>query len=213
MLAILLAATLGVGYYHRLVVDPTKLAHRFDGIGTMDNGANSKLLYDYGEPQRTEVLDYLFKPGVGAQLHVLKVSLGGDSRVSPGGSEAAFAHTRAEFTTGGVWSRGYTFWLMKEARKRNPSILLYALSYSRPSWIGGGFFFSLDSIDYNIRWLEHAKAIGCRIDFMGMYVKQTHTTNQLHTAPACFPPSLVFWYAIGSVLICCYFCVHALLAF
>eukprot|EP00729_Bicosta_minor_P002154 gene2154-18151_t len=154
------AAVLG---YYQVTVDPTKLAHRFDGIGAMDNGANSKLLHDYPEPQRSEILDHLFLPGRNgtAQLHVLKVSLGGDSRVSPGGSEAAYAHTRAEFEAGGVWTRGYTFWLMKE---------IFRLSYSRPSWVGGGFFFSLDSIDYNIRWLEHAKnVLGCKIDYMGMY--------------------------------------------
>ena len=100
---------------------------------------------------------------------MLKVSLGGDSRVSPGGSEAAFAHTRAEFEAGGVFTRGYTFWLMREARQRNPAILIYALSYSRPSWVGGGFFFSLDSIDYNVKWLEAANTMGTHVDYMGLY--------------------------------------------
>ena len=37
--------------------------------------------------ERSALLDWLFLPGKGAQLQVLKVSLGGDSRVLPGGSE------------------------------------------------------------------------------------------------------------------------------
>jgi hypothetical protein len=35
-----------------------------------------RLLVDYVEPQRTEVLDYLFKPNFGASLQILKVEIG-----------------------------------------------------------------------------------------------------------------------------------------
>lgn len=35
----------------------------FDGIGALSGGgATSRLLPDYGEPQRGDILDYLFKP-------------------------------------------------------------------------------------------------------------------------------------------------------
>ncbi len=34
------------------------------------------LLVDYVEPQRSEVLDYLFKPNFGASLQILKVEIG-----------------------------------------------------------------------------------------------------------------------------------------
>ncbi|WSY97001.1 hypothetical protein OH809_06875 [Streptomyces sp. NBC_00873] len=36
-------------------------------------GATSRLLIDYPEPQRSQVLDYPIKPGYGASLHMLKV--------------------------------------------------------------------------------------------------------------------------------------------
>ena len=38
----------------------------FEGFGTLSAGASSKLLIDYPEPQRSEVLDLLFKPKYGA---------------------------------------------------------------------------------------------------------------------------------------------------
>lgn len=34
---------------------------------------------DYPEPQRSEILDYLFKPNFGAALSILKVEIGGVS--------------------------------------------------------------------------------------------------------------------------------------
>ena len=34
--------------------------------------------------------------------------------------------------------RGYEFWLAKEARRRNPAIVLYGLSWAFPSWVGEG---------------------------------------------------------------------------
>jgi hypothetical protein len=34
---------------------------------------NYSLLYDYEEPYRSDILDYLYKPKFGANLHVCKV--------------------------------------------------------------------------------------------------------------------------------------------
>ena len=56
------------------VVDKTFLGLRFDGIGGLSGGgATSRLLVDYKEPERSQILDYLFKPNFGASLHILKV--------------------------------------------------------------------------------------------------------------------------------------------
>ena len=35
------------------------------------------------------------------------------------------------------FNRGYEFWLMAEAKKRNPAIVLYGLPWSWPGWVGG----------------------------------------------------------------------------
>lgn len=48
---------------------------------------------------------------------------------------------------------------MTEAKKRNPEIILYALSWGVPGWIGNGSFFSNDNIDYHISWLQGAKKV------------------------------------------------------
>jgi galactosylceramidase len=56
-------------------------ARTFHGIGGLSGGgATSVLLRDYPEPQRSQILDYLFKPNFGASLHTLKVEIGGDAQ-------------------------------------------------------------------------------------------------------------------------------------
>ena len=49
-----------------IALDGATALHRFDGIGALSAGASSRLLVDYPEPQRSEILDYLFTPGFGA---------------------------------------------------------------------------------------------------------------------------------------------------
>ena len=48
----------------------------FDGIGGVSAGAASRLLYDYADPCRSQILDILFKPKFGASLQYLKVEIG-----------------------------------------------------------------------------------------------------------------------------------------
>lgn len=56
-------------------VDKKGASLTFNGIGGLSGGgATSRLLVDYKEPQRSQVLDYLFKPNFGASLQILKVS-------------------------------------------------------------------------------------------------------------------------------------------
>ena len=62
----------------RVTLDGATALHRYDGHGGLSAGASSRLLWDYAEPQRSEILDYLFKPSFGAGMHTLKVELGGD---------------------------------------------------------------------------------------------------------------------------------------
>ena len=44
----------------------------FEGLGALSAGASSRLLIDYPEPQRGQILDFLFKPSFGASLHHLQ---------------------------------------------------------------------------------------------------------------------------------------------
>src|ERR1019366_2843480 len=127
---------------------------RFEGIGALSRGASSRLLMEYPEPQRREVLDLLFKPNWGAALHHLKVEVGGDVN-STDGTEPSHMRTRDDEN----YTRGYEWWLMKEARRRNPKIMLDCLPWGAPGWIGGGKFYSQDIADYTVKFLQGAKRV------------------------------------------------------
>ena len=70
----------------------------FQGVGAVSAGASTRLLYDYAEPYRSDVLDFLFKPGFGAAFQHLKVEIGGGEN-STCGSEPSHAVTRDELAT------------------------------------------------------------------------------------------------------------------
>ena len=65
-------------------VDGRSEGRTFAGLGALSAGASSRLLMDYPEPQRSEILDFLFKPKFGASLHHLKVEIGGDVNSTDG---------------------------------------------------------------------------------------------------------------------------------
>jgi hypothetical protein len=136
----------------------------FDGIGACSGGGgNSRLLIDYPDAQRKEILDYLFKPNFGASLSIFKVEIGGDGN-STDGSEPSTEPVKGKED----YHRGYEWWLMQQAKARNPDIKLSALAWGAPGWIGGGIFWSQDNIDYRVGWLQHAKSdYGLAIDYMG----------------------------------------------
>lgn len=154
-----------------LTIDGDSKGRIFEGIGALSAGASSRLLLDYPEPQRSEILDYLFKPGHGANLHHLKVEIGGDVN-STDGSEPSHAFTREEFLNPRpeYFQRGYEWWLMKEAKKRNPAILLEGLQWGAPGWIGNGKFYSQENADFIVSFIKGAKEHhGLEMDYQGIW--------------------------------------------
>jgi hypothetical protein len=146
-----------------IAVNGTSAGRTFDGIGAISGGGgNSRLLIDYPPAQRQQILDYLFKPGYGADLQILKVEIGGDTNSTDG------AEPSTEHTAGNVQcNTGYEFWLMEQAKALNPDIKLYGLAWGAPGWIGGGNFWSTDMINYLVSWLGCAKADGLTINYLG----------------------------------------------
>ncbi len=139
---------------------------RFDGIGAVSGGgATSVLLKDYPQPQRDQILDLLFKPKFGASMSALLVEVPGDGN-STQGSEPSHMHARGEAN----FSRGYEWWLMREAKRRNPVLSLDACAWGCPGWVGAGTFWSQDMADYYASWAKGLKsqygldldALGCR---------------------------------------------------
>ena len=156
----------------------------FDGIGAISGGGgNSRLLIDYPAKQRQQILDYLFKPGYGADLQMLKIEIGGDAN-STDGAEPSIEHTKGVINC----NAGYEFWLAEQAKKLNPNIKLYGLAWAAPGWIGNGTtFWSPDSINYLMSWLGCAKQHGLNIDYLGGWNERGYNATwyeELHAALA-----------------------------
>ena len=110
----------------------------FEGVGALSGGGGtSRYLYDYPEDAQEAILDALFSPRSGGALQMLKLEIGGDTW-STQATEPSHMHTRGDLNC----SRGYEWKIAVAARRRNPSISLYGLSWGVPGWIGNGSFFS-----------------------------------------------------------------------
>jgi hypothetical protein len=146
-------------------IDGSGNGRTFEGIGGVSAGASSRLLIDYPEPQRSQILDYLFKPNYGASLQHLKVEVGGDTN-STDGSEPSHMHTRTDEN----YDRGYEWWLMEEAKARNPRIILDILPWGAPGWIGNGKYYSQDMANYIVKFIQGAKKQhGLDINYVGIW--------------------------------------------
>src|ERR1035438_6774314 len=147
-----------------VTIDRAGSGRVFDGVGAISGGGgNSRLLIDYPEPYRSQILDYLFKPNYGASMQILKVEIGADMD-STDGAESSHMHTRNDEN----YQRGYEWWLMEQAKARNPHIKLAALAWGAPHWVGNGNYWSRDMIDYMIKWIKHAESDHhLTIDYVG----------------------------------------------
>ncbi|KAG9268908.1 galactocerebrosidase-like [Astyanax mexicanus] len=155
---------------HYSIDDQAGLGRVFDGIGGLSGGgATSRLLINYAEPYRTQILDYLFKPNFGASLHILKVEIGGDAQ-STDGTEPSHMHYEDDEN----YFRGYEWWLMTEAKRRNPNITLIGLPWAFPGWIGRGVNWPYDfpdvTVSYIVSWIIGAKQYhDLDIDYVGIW--------------------------------------------
>ena len=148
-----------------ITLDPNQPGRTFEGIGAVSAGASSRLLIDYPELARSQILDYLFKPNYGAALQHLKVEIGGEVN-STDGTEPTHMRTRADHN----YTRGYEWWLMQQAKARNPAILLDCLAWGAPGWIGNGNYYSQDMCDYIVNFLKGAQTqYGLSFDFTGTH--------------------------------------------
>jgi O-glycosyl hydrolase len=125
------AATVTAG--QTIPVDGTSQSRVFDGVGALSAGASSRLLTDYPPAERSAILDYLFKPGYGASLQILKAEIGGDTN-STDGTELSDQTRRGQVSC----DTGYEWWLMEHAKRLDPAIKLYALEWGTPGWVGAG---------------------------------------------------------------------------
>jgi len=157
-----------------VVLDGRSRGRTFDGLGAASAGASSRLLVDYPEPQRDEILDYLFKPGYGAALQHLKVEIGADVN-STDGSEPSHMRTPSDHDS----SRGYEWWLMVEAHKRNPHTLLEILPWGAPRWVNpdptAKSLYTSKMADYVVDFIQTAKRdYGLEIGVTGIWNEKVY---------------------------------------
>nr|XP_046269453.1 galactocerebrosidase isoform X2 [Scatophagus argus] len=160
--------------------DEGGLGRVFDGIGGLSGGgATSRLLVNYAEPYRSQILDYLFKPNFGASLQILKVEIGGDAQTTDG-TEPSHMHYENDEN----YFRGYEWWLMKEAKKRNPNITLIGLPWAFPGWVGHGKNWPYDFPDitaaYVVNWILGAKQFhDLDINYIGIWNERNYDSKYI----------------------------------
>ena len=175
-------------------VDGSALGPVLHSIGAQSTAGTSRLLVDYEEPSRSDILDLLFKPSYGASLQHLKVEIGGDAQISCGAEpspmrravESDAAAATADF------GRGYEHWLMTEAKRRNPEITLLALVYAWPSWISPGSSTPYatpqseqNAATYVSDWLTGVRtAHNITVNWVGVWNEQTYTQSYITTLRA-----------------------------
>ncbi|MBP1531153.1 MAG: hypothetical protein ILA39_03365 [Bacteroidaceae bacterium] len=137
---------------------------QFDGIGAVNGGgATSVLLKDYPEPQRSQIMDMVYRPMFGASVSAILVEVPGDGN-STQGSMPSHSHYRGDAN----FLRGYMWWVMQEARRRNSALSLDATSWSAPAWVGN--FWSDDMVDYYIDWMKGLRQVhGLELDALGCH--------------------------------------------
>lgn len=136
----------------------------YDGVGAiLGGGGNARYLEDYPPAQRSQILDYLFKPGYGASLQLLKLEIGGDANSSDG-AEPSVEHTDGNINC----AAGYELAIARKAVARNPRLKLYGLQWGAPSWVGrNGSLFTSADIRYLLGWLGCARQNGLAISYLG----------------------------------------------
>ena len=137
---------------------------QFDGIGAVNGGgATSVLLKDYPEPWRSQIMDMVHKPMFGASVSALLVEIPGDGN-STQGSMPSHSHFQGDHN----YLRGYMWWVMQEAKRRNAALSLDATGWSAPAWVGN--FWTDDMVDYYVDWLQGLRDVhGLELDALGCH--------------------------------------------
>ena len=165
LLTLLLALAVGAANATQIIrITNLQQGKRFDGIGAVNGGgATSVLLKDYPESQRSQIMDLVFKPMFGASVSAMLVEVPGDGN-STQGSMPSHSHYRGDNN----FMRGYIWWVMREAHKRNPQLALDATAWSSPAWVGSCW--SDDMVDYYIAWMQGLRQVhGMELDALGCH--------------------------------------------
>ncbi len=145
-------------------IDTQRGGKTFDGIGIVNGGgATAVLLKDYAEPWRSQILDMVYKPKFGASVSALLAEIPGDGN-STQGSMPSHSHYAGDCN----FHRGYMWWVMAEAKRRNPLLTLDATSWSTPAWLGN--YWTKATADYYVAWIDGLKQVhGLELEAVGCH--------------------------------------------
>ena len=118
------------------------------------------------------------------------MEIGGDGQGTDG-SEASHMRERGKAN----FTRGYAWWLLKEAKARNPDIETYALAESWPRWVAnnsknppGPLDLPELAAEYIVSWVAGAREVhNLTIDWVGLW-------NE-HYEVAVLHPQMLYVYA------------------
>jgi galactosylceramidase len=117
-----------------------------------------------------------------------RVEIGGDGQ-STEGTEPSHMHSVDDLN----FQRGYEFWLLSEAKKRNPSLLTFGLSWAWPAWLGcpGGdlsssscdlntpYTYPNQTADYIVKWVQGVRDVyNVTIDVVGSWNEKVGAATQ-----------------------------------
>ena len=152
-----------------IVLNTSRVGLPVYGIGGLAAIGGARLIYEYVEPQRTQILDLLFNATGGTAFQILKTEIEGDMDSSYG-SGPSFRHSRGEAPS---FKRGiYLPWLLGEAKSRQPNIGTYSLAWGEPGYVGQqtGGFLSEESLQYHIDYLVGVRdTYGYVFDITGIH--------------------------------------------
>jgi hypothetical protein len=136
----------------------------YAGVGAiLGGGGTARYLTEYPAGERNSILKYLFKPGYGASLQLLKLEVGDDGN-STDGAEPSIEHTKGEIRC----HAGYEFDIARQALHINPELKLYGLQWGAPGWVAhDGSLFTKADIGYLLDWLRCAGRNGLKISYLG----------------------------------------------
>ena len=157
------------------VLNASALGRSNYGIGGLAAIGGARLIYEYVEPVRTQILDLLFNPTGGTFFQILKTEIEGDMDSSYG-SGPSYQHNRGETPS---FNRGiYLPWLLGEAIRRNPAIGTYSLAWGMPGWVGNGNYLSSESIQYHVDYMTGVrKAYNLTFELTGIHNERNWGVN------------------------------------
>lgn len=140
------------------------------GLGVVTGNNSSRLLMDYKTQNPDaywEIMDLLFKPGLGAGLSHVKIEFGTDVNSSSGTEPSImrYADEKADVT------RGAGFMFAADALSINPDITVDLLRWGEPKWVTDAFSESCEA-GFKARYKWYKAAIDGAYDTYG--IKFTH---------------------------------------